>query len=356
MLKTAKRYRAEVVFIFPEGRKFALKNQSTHILGGHLCNQSVDAMKKSSLLPVLFLFPQQYALSFSIHSLKTKSSSSLGMALSDLGDLVSLLPHTSKSTELWLDLRGTEVHPRTAVDYLMKELEQEGLLFLQEDPLIEKVLLSDSSFQKLLNVSDPFVEAAEILYPPENGDGFLASSRSGLSLPFGNIMPIPRDNSVAVGDPMMAMRILGDGKWIVLENEERELDPDKESLRMDAISSFLDIASTASTGQWEVSAPRNENVSGLIVQSKKAVGDTTERGGVAVHCPTKSFLVQLALVLQCLKSVSTATMTESGIIIQGGSAVYVPSLPTAVLLPFDLLLWKTAMLVFGQDNFRASNE
>jgi hypothetical protein len=316
----------------------------------------------NSLLPLL-LFSLQGALSFFTSDIlpfvsrasftrRMRLSPSLRMALSDLGDLVSSLPLEPKSTELWLDLRGTAVHPRAAVDYILKELEEEGLLFpsTKERPLIAKVVISDFSFQQLLNASDPFVEAFEILYPPEGaGDGFLASSRSGLSLPFGHIITTPDGNSAAVGDLMDAMRLLGDGGgiWIFLDNGNRELDPEKESLQMDAISSFLDIASTASAGPWGKSVMKNGNDSELVLPSGK-IGDMEESGGVAVRCPTKSFLLQLASVLQCFQSVSTTTMTESGIIIQGGEDVYVPSLPTAVVLPFDLLLWKTAMLVYGQ--------
>lgn len=326
-------------------------------------NRFIEAM---NFLVSLLFAAQRGALSFSPSNIlsigsrkspRMRKSRLVRMALSDLGDLVSSLPSKPKSTEFWLDLRGTAVHPGTAVDYILEDLEEEGLLFPYiHNTLIEKVLISDFSFQQLLNVSDPFVEASEILYRPEGtNDGFLASSRSGLSLPFGNIFLMPNDNAVAVGDPMMAMRLLGEGKWIVLQNDG-QLDPDKESLRMNAISGFLDIASTASAGEWGASVMQtgNDNDNELVLQRGKATGSAQqESGGVAVHCPTKSFLLQLASVLRCFQSVSTTTMTDSGIIIQGGSEVYVPSLPTAVILPFDLQLWKTAMLVYGGEQFRA---
>lgn len=289
-----------------------------------------------------------------------KTSSCHRMAFSDLGDSVFSISPLERSTELWLDLRGTAMHPRAAIDYLKEELTEEGLLFSpsQDNQLIDRIILSDSSFQKLLNASDPFVDSSEILYQPDGvTDGFLASSRCGLSLPFGHSISIPRDNAVAVGDPMAAMRILGEGKWILLENAEKELDPDKESFRVDAISSFLDIASTATSGPWGQSLPSSaiDSDLGLLIQSETDSKSDCDlkRGGVAVHCPTKSFLVHLASAIQCFQSVSTTTMTESGIIIQGGNVVNVPSLPTAIALPFDVRLWKTAMLVYGQEQFRA---
>lgn len=269
---------------------------------------------------------------------------------------MSLPPPAVQSAELWLDLRGTAVHPRVAVNYIVDELEEEGLLLPSagRERLFTKILMSDVSFQKLLNASDPFVEASEILYQPDGtSNGFLALSKNSLSLPFGNVMTMPKDNVVAVGDPMEAMRILGDGRWILLENEERELDPDKLPMRMDAISSFLDIASTASTGQWGIPLTQEKGKSSLLFKTERDAKGADDRGGVAVLCPNKSFLVQLASVFQCFQTVSTTSMTESGIIIQGGPEVYVPSLPTAVVLPFDLLLWKTAMFVYGQEQFLA---
>ena len=221
--------------------------------------------------------------------------------------------------------------------------------------MIGKVILSDDSFQKLLNTSDPFIEASEILYQPQGAtDGFLASSRHGLSLPFGTSISMNRDSSIAVRDPEAALRTLGEGKWILLENDVRELDPNKESARIDAISSFLEIASTAASGPWELSTTQKGNDRNLILRNEKqpSLAIKTSNGGVAVHCPTKSFFVRLASAIQYFQSVSTTTMTASGIIIQGGNVTYVPSLPMAIALPFDTLLWKTAMLVYGQERFR----
>lgn len=277
---------------------------------------------------------------------------------SQSGDFAPSLPLVEQATELWLDLRGTAIHPRLAVDCLTEELREEGLIWTstQETQLIGKVILSDDSFQKLLNTSDPFVDASEILYQPQGAtDGFLASSKHGLSLPFGTSIPMNPDSTLAVRDPEAALRVLGAGKWLLLENHVRELDPDKESSRIDAISSFLDIASTASSGPWELSVSENGKDRGLILQNEKGSSlatKTNNNGGVAVHCPTKSFFVRLASAIQCIQSVSTTTMTESGIIIQGGDVIYSPSLPMAIALPFDVLLWKTAMLVYGQEQFR----
>lgn len=305
-----------------------------------------------------------YAILVGRRSCRETTAQNVGSAVlfsysydSQSGDLSPSLPTMEKATELWLDLRGTAIHPRVAVNCLMEELREDGLIWTptQESQLIGKVILSDDSFQKLLNTSDPFVDASEILYQPQGAsDGFLASSRHGLSLPFGTSIPMLRDNPIAVRDPEATLRMLGEGKWVLLENEERELDPDKESSRIDAISSFLDIASAAASGPWELATTQKGKDRGLILRNEKppSLAPKTNNGGVAIHCPTKSFFVRLASAIQCFQSVSTTTMTESGIIIQGGDAIHAPSLPTAIALPFDVRLWKTAMLVYGQEQFR----
>lgn len=269
-------------------------------------------------------------------------------------ELTSSIPAMEKPTELWLDLRGTATHPQAALDYILDDLEEEALLLpSNRDALIERVLLTDSNFQKLVNASDPFIEAAEILYHPEDSkDGFLASSRVGLSLPFGNLMTMPEDTGIAVPDPMKAMSILGDGRWVVLENQERDVDPDREPLRIDAISSFLDIASTTSTGLWDCSeGPGGDNEILILKGSFPTSEEDRIRGGVAVSCHSKSFFVQLASVLQSFRSVGSTSSTESGIIIQGAPDLTSPALPTALILPFDVAIWKAALLLYGQQQF-----
>jgi hypothetical protein len=259
-----------------------------------------------------------------------------------------------KPAELWLDLRGTATHPQAAIQYILDELEDEALLLPSDrDLLIEKVIITDRSFQSLVIASDPFVDVAEILYQPEgSSDGYVALSRHGLSLPFGCVVLMPGDNSIAVSNPVDAMRILGDGRWIILENDTRGADPDKEPGRLDAISSFFDIASTASTGNWGLCDGKEDDEVRLILKSDaSATPEQRIRGGVAVSCTTKSFTVQLASVLESFQSTSSTTMTDSGIIIHEVSNLSSASLPTALILPFDMSIWKAAVMIYGHSQF-----
>ena len=170
----------------------------------------------------------------------------------------------------------------------------------------------------------------------------LAMSRNGVSLPYGTVLETPPDTAVAVEDPMEAIQAISDGRWIVLPNQLQEEDPE-EAQRIDAIGNFLDIASTATYANWGT----KQLESGLLVSTER---DETEpkTGGVAVVCSTKSSVVQLASVLQCMAIPST--VTESGIILQGSEEDASPPLATALVLPFDLVLWKTASLVYGHED------
>jgi hypothetical protein len=287
-----------------------------------------------------------------------RSSLPLVMGLANaVEELISYIPPMEKPTELWLDLRGSATHPEAAVQYILDELEEVALLLPSDrKSLIDKVMITDRSFQSLVYSSDPFVEASEILYHPEgSGDGYLALSRNSLSLPFGNVVVMPDDNTFAVSNPMDAMRLLGDGWWIILENEKRGVDPEKEPLRIDAISSFLDIAATSSTGIWSTDTAEGENGSDgrLILKSDASVIPEQKLcGGVAVSCCSKSFFVQLASVLRSFPSGSSTTMSESGIIIQETSGLSPPSIPTALILPFDMSIWKAALMIYGHSQFQ----
>jgi len=286
---------------------------------------------------------------------KESSTASLKVVSDDMGEPISYIPAMRKNTELWLDLRGSATHPKAAVQYILDELEEDALLLPSDrDGLIEKVIMSDSSFQSLVNTSDPFVSTSEILYQPEGTvDGYVALSRNGLSLPFGAAVCMPSDSAIAVRNPVEAMKMLGDGRWVLLQNDVRGTDPCNELLHIDAIGSFLDIASTASTQKWDTSTGQDdEREAKLILKGDVSVtAQQRIRGGVAVSCSSKSFFIQLASMFESFQSASSTTVTESGIIIHGVSDFSAPKLPTALILPFDTSIWRAATIMYGCSHF-----
>eukprot|EP00980_Cylindrotheca_fusiformis_P003291 scaffold743_cov117-Cylindrotheca_fusiformis.AAC.10 len=244
-----------------------------------------------------------------------------------------------KSIELWLDLRGTAIHPRAAVEYLQERVLDDPDYDTDSPIDFRRILVSDNMFQKLLNSGDDYTPESEILYVPKETPTLVAASRAGLSVPFGAL--IAMEDSVAVADPVTAMETLSGGQWIVLSIEEDEMED--EDSRIAAVSSFVEIASSAS-GDW---ASATQSESGLLLQTRRAEEGCCPIGGIAVQCPTKSSIIQLASTIESIVGGKSTTSTKSGILIQSETG-RVSSLPFALLMPFDASMWQVALAVYGK--------
>ena len=302
----------------------------------------------------------------------------------DLGRANSAPPSSTKQIELWLDLRGTAVHPRVAVGYIIEELEEklspppskpttlstDESLPTKNSNLIDKVILSDNHFQQLVESLDPYTQIEDVLYIPEEtkedleGNNLVALSQNGVSFPFGTLIGVPRDSCVAIADPIQSLQDLSKGNWILFVSEDEK----GESLeQVNAMGNFLDIASTASLS-WGATT---ELESGLLIQaadtsSSGCVGHGDDEddgqgprksGGVAIKCSSRECVLQLASIFQTAQSASSAvtSTTDSGILIQEcleeeeeeqSSPV---GLSMAMILPFDLSVWEAASLMYGED-------
>jgi hypothetical protein len=240
-----------------------------------------------------------------------------------------------RSIELWLDLRGTAIHPRAAIEYLAEQVFEgpdHGVTDLSID--VDRIIVSDKMFQNLLNSSDDYVQESEILYVPEETLAQIALSRGGLSFPFGELVAL--EGPMGVADPITAMETLSAGQWIVLYNKEEETED--EDSRIAAVGGFVEIAS----GDWRTTTQLE---SGLLLQTGS--NEENNMGGVAVQCPTKSSIMRLASMIESVISGKSMTATESGILIHEETGEASP-LPFALMLPFDVSLWKTALEVYGK--------
>jgi hypothetical protein len=242
-----------------------------------------------------------------------------------------------RSIELWLDLRGTAIHPRAAIEYLAEQVFEgpdHGVTDFSTD--VDRIIVSDKMFQKLLNSSDDYIQESEILYVPEETLAQIALSRGGLSFPFGVFVAM--EGPMAVSDPITAMETLSVGQWVVLYNEEEEIED--EDSRIAAVGGFVEIAS----GDWRTTTQLE---SGLLLQTGSNKEVENSMGGVAVQCPTKSSILRLASMIESVVSGKSMTATESGILIHEETGEACP-LPFALMLPFDVSLWKTALEVYGK--------
>jgi hypothetical protein len=275
------------------------------------------------------------------------ASSELEAFTSENGDLLTDQP--PPETELWLDLRSTAMHPKAAMDHLESQLPGSSNHF------VDRILLSEQVFQNLVDYSDLYLRASRILYQNSEKDSILSATGDGLSVPFGSVLPLPSDPALVVDDPMQAIQIISGGRWLVLGNEDENVDYEQESRRLDAVGNFLEIASTASgAGGWGASA----ETKGLVLPTRpaqtKGMPSVQGVGGVAMKCYTKSALMKFASAIRLMKPGIMTSITNSGIVLQStdhGS----PSISTAIILPFDVGMWEASVLVFGKEDVPTSD-
>lgn len=171
----------------------------------------------------------------------------------------------------------------------------------------------------------------------------------------------PSDATMPVDDPMQAIELISSGKWLMLGKQEENTEAHVESMRIDAVGKFLDIATTScQVGLWG-SSPET---GGLVLPKTDGSGSGNEQtvddasslvGGVAVSCDTTSALMQLASNLQMRSSGAGSSVTESGIILQSSEDTS-SAVATAVVLPFAIDLWQVATMVFGNEQYEEEDD
>ena len=353
----------------------------------------------------------------------------------------STAPPPAISTELWLDLRGTAIDPNAAIDYLLEE-DTEWSCGGSEDatgsgsstpapntsPLINRILVSDTMMQKIIDNNNNSVEPS-LLYIPEESNNMLVESRTdednayGMSFPIGQIQYLPNnlDASMIGGDPMAAMDTVSKGQWIALIDDEKakgddSVDDDSKilSTRINAISGFVDIVSAAAAttstaaslesglllgGSDSLLLDGNTDDNGInndddddsrvlilpntntilenpLAEADSGSGGGGSTGGIAISCTSKTMIVEIASIYHSLLQQSGVggigtTTTESGILIptsptsseeeesdstnrssnMSSSSNDGDVIKTAILLPFDVMLWRTAWLLFRGETY-----
>ena len=279
----------------------------------------------------------------------------------------SMLESDGSRPELWLDLRMTALFPDQVVDYLIEQLieDNDGEELVSPDAAgysecpFDRILLSDESFQLTLNKKSEYTDGlVDILYIPTEAKDQVAisdcTSNGGMSVPFGSIAYMGKeDPATTVDDPIISLDVLSSGKWMVLLDEDDGVDAADEPKRVDSISSFLQLA-VASSGGFSLFGGGDSDGGLILEDNTDTQKDKLNQGGVAVGCSSKSMLVQMASLLQTIQSGSSVSTTESGILIQSSEnksdcdTETEPALRFALVLPFDLTLWKTALLLYGR--------
>ncbi|KAL3807067.1 hypothetical protein ACHAXA_006659 [Cyclostephanos tholiformis] len=244
--------------------------------------------------------------------------------------------------ELWLDLRGTSLSPRTALELWDMEERQGGESCSDRSPdaPFVKCLISsaETSFASpSQNSVDEFTQNIEVLLVAEGRDDedmrfiLQQADPSKTSMCIGRLLSVQASSSKPIlPDPLPFMEVASNGQWIVIDTDGWKKIEEEERLRM-ALPLF-GLLSTSSRG-----------------------------GGIGLTCHTKNEVVKTVMFIQSMtngggsngRQMRTITL-ESGIIIPENdtpitSASANPTMTPlfAIVVPYDMELIRTAKLLFA---------
>lgn len=232
--------------------------------------------------------------------------------------------------ELWLDLRGTAITPRTALSRLDSPFPVTGVIVSKEDA---------SRAVQFWEQGDP-----DIMYA-DDITGLLCDAKDA-SVRYGTIITVGGSSFI---DPTPALDATTKGGWVLVDSEDSS---DNIKVRHGAISNLVDfLIGGASLGSGSLSL--GSNISLPEDDAEKIEFECKhDKGGIAISCRTRADVVQAANALKSIDIGSLVT-TESGILLRTSPAVPTESssssnvsLQSALVLPFDTPLWETAILVF----------
>jgi len=268
---------------------------------------------------------------------------------------------SSKSLELWLDLRDTAVSPMAALEHLINDLWDEFPPPPGKDCLIDNVLVSLPTFSNIedqnefvntiLNgIEEEYESEIKVWFVgpkelnDESGtDGLISTFRINMD---GQIVQTPvgkllhaNDSKGANSNPIPALETVSNGEWILLDTS-LEIDPTTgtEMIQelVNLVTNVNSMGDNISFGGGSSNEPRVQ----------------TGKGGIAIGCRTPSDVVEMGGYTQSLSfGAKSFTSTDSGILIHSstdsGKQFSVGDQSYALVIPFDDSLWKAASLVLG---------
>jgi hypothetical protein len=252
--------------------------------------------------------------------------------------------------ELWLDLRGTSLTPKTALQLWAMEGQKENM----HAPPFVKCLVSSME----MSYSSPSLDIyddIDVLIVEERMDGdddmqyivqqqtYDPSSSSLSNYCIGRILNLQASSSKPIlPDPLPAMEHASNGQWIIIDTDGWKKIEADERLRM-ALPLLELIASSSATAASTTCASNN-------------------RGGIGLTCHTNNEVVKTIMFIQSMlaggggdgRQVRTKTLT-SGIVIPDEDNTSIPSADNestmhhfAIVVPYDMELLRTAQLLLGK--------
>jgi hypothetical protein len=229
--------------------------------------------------------------------------------------------------EIWLDLRGTSLSPSTALELWALEHPSDNVNTNDDNvhnnkstttvPIFTKCLVSPPSNSNISN-SDKHLQQKHdnihVLVADDDNDE-ASSSSSSSSSSWGKILPLETSTQSYIPllpDPLPAMEIISDGKWIVLDTTTGWKGVEEEK----RLSFLLPLAELISSGAVT-------NVGGGGSRSTNGGG-----GGIGFTCQTRNEVVKVAMWIQ-----SITNRCNDGNAGSGGKNVRVKTLENGLVIP-----------------------
>lgn len=249
---------------------------------------------------------------------------------------------TQRNRQYWLDLRDVAILPSEALKFLEEHVSDDYGTSdpIRYDPihqLVDQVIISEDAFYREISRQNVF--GSKILYASNDGGDLVGHDPFMLqSIPIGKVITC-RESSVV--DPLYALEITTDGGWVLIESELPDEGFDWLANRIRALVDFL-LSASASSSSPSFTTLGSSLISGLFIPTYNA--RRSKIGGVAVSCRSKTTLMQINGALEeSMTTVMLTSATDSGIVLATGMTdrPLDAILKTALVLPFDAVLWRT---------------
>jgi len=247
----------------------------------------------------------------------------------DIDNTNSIDKQSDNNLQLWIDLRGTSLTPKIALELWSLEDDSNAPFTKCLVSSIEKNAKDKSNNLDILLVeeSDTTNDMPIISHQTKHVGSILSLQTSSTSMP---ILP---------NDPLSAIDIVSKGQWLLIDtNQWKKVEEDE---RISMVIPLIDLISSGFTN------------------------DTSNGGGIGVTCHTNNEVVKMAMYIQSMMNASggsdnTKTRTlDSGIVVpdttdneslSDGTNHSSMKQKFAIIVPFDMELLRTAKLLFADDN------
>ena len=222
----------------------------------------------------------------------------------------------SESRQLWLDLRDNAMRPEEALSYLNELLfseEEESRQLRDLTTLVDRVLVTEERFSDLVKAE----RSCGLFYCTNGGELLEDSGSCQQSVLKGKVL---MRSETGIFDPTITLTNHS-YEWVMLDCTD---DIEDVALYTDQVEGFVQIFNGA------------------------CCSDASGPLGVAISCPSRDLLLSIDRFLTSQSLTSEYTQqTESGIIIASSLQPGITSTSivsrNAIVMPFDLRLWKTAL-------------